>query len=186
MKMDLNLFVMAVLLNSSLCIMQYMFQGIDRIRGIIPPHRSKIPGTKQFFLQWEDFYTQTYGDFLGLIWVMFVFLHLLVDGHFEYWLLAVFFAVFMVTVLFFLKSCRAKDHKPDWGFPTIGRISLGGFSHLPYLGLNAAMVVICIIKSITGELNGLLFWTFVIGAGFWCLTFVADLSSGHFDKLKTI
>lgn len=182
--MNWNLFVFAVILNTILCIIQYFVQQHDLKKGKISPRHSLIPGTSQKFLYWQDFYTQTYGDFLGLVWVMNAFIHLAVAG--EIGILS-WIAVLVITVAVALKAAKmftSDEHKPDWGYPKAGVISLGGMSHLPYLGLNVGMIFILILKIFTGDLTGILLWTALAGGAIWIASFIADMKTGHFDPLQ--
>lgn len=182
--MNWNLFVFVVIVNSILCIVQYLAQQHDLKDGRIAPRHSIIPGTKQKFLHWQDFYTQTYGDFLGLVWVMNAFAHLVVAGkiHLTSWI-----ALLVITVAVIVKASRmftSPEHKPDWGYPRPGAISPGGMSHLPYLSLNVAMVFILIVKIFTGDLTGVLLWTTLAGGAIWITSFIADMKTGHFEPLE--
>ncbi len=177
-------FFMALWINSSLCLIQYAAQQIDVVRGKIPARHSIIPGTNQKFLYWQDFYMQVYADLFGFLWLMNAFIHLWIRGYITQWLWIIFWVVFVVSIALFLKSCLAKNHKPDWGFPAVGRISLGGISHLPYFGLQAGMGAVCFISMFTGALEGALKSALAGGAGFVFLMFMFDKNAGHFDHLK--
>ena len=182
--MNWNLFVIVFFVNTALCLIQYFFQYLDIKRKKLPVRHSIIPGTNQKFLYWQDFYTQIYGDFFGLVWIMNAFVHLAAAGRILYisWI-----AVLVISIAVSVKAFRmftSKDHKPDWGYPKAGAISLGGMSHLPYLGLNIGMIFILIIKIFTGDLTGILLWTSLAGGVIWISSFVADMKTGHFDPLQ--
>jgi len=179
-------FSWALMTNTALCLLQFLAEKIDVRRGKIAARHSLIPGTKQKFLYWEDFYMQTYGDFLGLVWVMNGFAQLLAAGKIDslMWLVFSFFAV--LGILATLKSCLAKDHKPDWGYPEAGKASLGGLSHLPYFGLQSGMGIVCLIKAFTGDLTGLALVMSVSGGVIISAMAVLDRKTGHFDPLARI
>jgi hypothetical protein len=184
MNWNWHVFFCAVIINTVLCLMQFMFQTLDRKRRKIAARNSIIPGTKQRFLYWQDFYTQTYGDFLGLVWVMNGFAHLLINEKMDGPLWIIFMLVFFIAGMVVPIVCLANDHKPDWGFPKIGVISLGGISHLPYFSLNAAMTIICLFHAVTGTLSGILLITTVIGGAVIIIAAIVDLNAGHFDPLN--
>lgn len=184
MNWNFEVFFCVVITNTALCLLQFMFQTVDKRRRKIAPRHSLIPGTKQKFLYWEDFYTQTYGHFLGLVWVMNGFAHLLINGKIDGPLWIIFVFVFFISSMVVTAVCLASDHKPDWGFPKIGMISLGGASHIPYFSLNAAMTIICLFHAVTGTLSGALLLTTAIGGAILIITAIADLHAGHFDPLN--
>ncbi|MFA6513716.1 MAG: hypothetical protein WCT50_00295 [Patescibacteria group bacterium] len=184
--MDWNwqVFFCVAIVNTTLCLMQFLFQTVDKRRRKISPRHSLIPGTKQKFLYWEDFYTQTYGDFLGLVWVMNGFAHLLINEKIDGPLWIIFIFVLFICSMVVTAVCLASDHKPDWGFPKIGMISLGGASHIPYFSLNAAMIIICLFHAVIGTLSGMLLITTATGVAILMMTAIADVQAGHFDPLN--
>jgi hypothetical protein len=182
--MNLSVLFIVVLLNSALCLIQFCCQEIDRRRGKIASRHSFIPGTNQKFLYWQDFYMQTYGDFLGLVWVMNGFAHLLVADKINFWMWILFGAIMITAAMLCLMSCLDKKHKPDWGYPSAGKVSLGGASHIPYFSLNCAMAVVCLIGIISGDLSGAVLWTTIAGGAFILLMAVADSAAGHFAPLQ--
>lgn len=185
--MDWKIFLIVVLINSLLCLAQYVVQKIDRKRGRISPRNSIIPGTEnQKFLYWQDFYNQTYGDFLGLVWVMNGFVQLLVIGQISLVDWTIFIIIAIVSALAFLYLNLQDAHKPDWGYPKQGEVSLGGYVHLLYFGIMLAMAVIDVIKMINGSMSGLIFWTTVGGMVIYLITTIFEIKAGHFDPLKKI
>lgn len=184
MEWNWDIFLRVAIINSALCFLQYCFQEIDFLAGRISERHSLIPGTKQKFLYWQDFYMQTYGDFLGLVWVMNAFGHLFSTGTISLFLWAVFIVVFVFSTVLVLLSCLKMDHKPDWGYPRPGKISLGGLSHVPYFALQAAMGIVCLISIITGQLRGPVMWMALFGGLVIAAMSFADKKSGHFDPLK--
>lgn len=181
--MNWSVFVWALIINTALCLLQFLAEKIDVAKGRIPARHSLIPGTEQKFLYWEDFYMQTYGDFLGLIWVMNGFAQLLAAGKINnlMWLIFAFFVI--LGIFLTLKSCLAKDHKPDWGYPEAGKASWGGISHLPYFGIQSGMGMVCLIKAFTGDLIGLSLITTIGGGMIIIIAAVWDKKAGHFDPL---
>ncbi len=182
--MNWSVFLIVVLLNSLLCSLQYLVERIDKTKGRIVPRHSIIPGTDQKFLYWEDFYTQTYGDFFGLVWIMNGFAHLLIKGQITSleWFIFIFFT--LVSIFIFLYSNLKSGHKPDWGYPSQGRISWGGITHLPYFGSLFAMSILCLINIFSGEIRGVLLWTTLSGGFIYIITIIVDIKLGHFDSIK--
>ncbi len=183
-RVNWTIFLVVVLLNTALCLLQYGAERIDRKRGKIAKRHSIVPGANNKFLYWEDYYTQTYGDLLCLVWVMNGFAHLLITGRISATQWLIFFIVKIIAITIFLYLNLKPGHKVDWGWPTEGKISLGGFSHLPYFGGLSAMSVICLINIISGELNGLLLYSTLIGGLSYIVTIMADIKSGHFKNKK--
>lgn len=181
--MNWSLFVVVVILNTFLCVSQFIIEQIDRKRGAIKPRHSVISGTRKKFLYWEDFYAQTYGDFFGLVFVMNGFAHLFING-ISSWEWLVFIVVSIASVAVFVYMNLQDSHKPDWGYPAKGKISLGGIIHLPYFGALSGMSVICLINIINGGIEGILLYTTISGMAIYLITVVLDIKSGHFDSLK--
>lgn len=77
--MNWSILFLIIVLNSLFCFIQYLVEKFEEKTEKIPLRHSIIPGTNQKFLYWEDFYTQTYGDFLGLVWIANGFAHLIVE-----------------------------------------------------------------------------------------------------------
>lgn len=184
--MNWDYFILVFVVNSSLCLFQYLIQEIDFLRKKIPPRNSIIPGTSQKFLYWQDFYNQTYGDFLGLIWIMNGFVQLVISGQISDTDWFIFIITAVISILIFLFINLQKNHKPDWGYPSEGKVSWGGLSHLPYFGLLFGMSVICLIKIINGEVKTLLLLTILGGFTIYAITTILDIKSGHFNPLRKL
>ncbi len=184
--MNWKVLLFVVLLNSLLCLLQYLMGQIDSLRGRIAPRHSIIPGTRQKFLYWEDFYTQTYGDLLGLLWIMNTFAHLIISGKIDHLEWVIFVIVCVGSILVFLLSCLSPEHKPDWGYPLPGKISLGGLTHLPYFGALSGMAVISALNIVQGEIKGALFWATLMGALIYLFAFILDIKAGNFEPLKRL
>jgi len=175
-------FVVIAVLNTFLCLMQLVAEKIDKKTGKIAPRHSLIPGTKQKFLYWEDFYTQIYGDLLGLVWIINGF-YSMVPILTNYELLA-FGPLSVVSYIIFIVPRLSKDHKPSWGEPEIGKISLGGHVHSFYFSLTLAMAITCVYGMITGKMTGIIFWTTLTGGLVWTISCIADILTGNFSALE--
>lgn len=181
--MNWNIFLLVLKFNTVACFLQLVFQEIERRKGKIPKRRSLIPGTRQKFLYWQDFHVQTFGDFLGLLFIANGFVHLAMAGM-SSTLWTVFIASGTIFGGLFLKSALSHNHKPDWGFPTPGRISLGGIIHLPYFAILSGMSMVCLIAIIDGQMKGGLLWSTLGGGIFYVFIFWIDITKGHFDVLR--
>lgn len=184
--MNWNVFLLVLIINTTLCLLQFLAEKIDKANRKISDRHSVIPGTNQKFLYWEDFYMQTYGDLLGLVWVMNSFVQLLVNGKVNNLMWLIFAGFAILGVYLTLKTCLAKNHKPDWGYPAVGKISLGGISHLPYFGIQLGMAAVCFIKIFSGELFGLPLLTTLGGGIIIVIMAFLDWQAGHFDSLQRI
>jgi hypothetical protein len=181
--MNRDIFVFILMINSMACLLQFLFQEIEKTNGKIPKRGSLIPGTKQKFLYWQDFHVQTFGDFLGLLFIANGFIHLAISGM-SSTLWIVFIASGIIFGGLFLKSALSYNHKPDWGFPAPGKISLGGIIHLPYFAILSGMSTVCLITMINGQMKGCLLWSTLGGGIFYVIIFLIDIKKGHFDAIK--
>ena len=126
----------------------------------------------------------TWGDTIG-VWLMNCsFVHLMVNAclNVRHWIV---FVVLVVAIsIGFTKMCLGKDHKPDYGFPQIGKVSIAGLMHSPYLGVGVAASIFCLWFVITGILRGPVLYVWLSGLAFYAICFVAEIRSGNFDPLK--
>ena len=162
-----------------------MLEQRDLTKGIIEPRHSIILGSdNQKILYWEDFYTQTYGDFLGLVWVMNCFFHLWVAGQLR--LVDFFiFLIFGISIMyaFILNKINAKS-RPDWGKTLNGKLTIGAISHFPYFALLSGMSAVCIFNILLGKVTKLLLILTLLGAIIYGVTVLLDIISGNFTPLK--
>lgn len=180
---DWSLLIFVVLLNAPFALIQFILQEIQRKKepGFIFPRRVKIPGTTgQKFLHWQDFLTQTWGDFIFLPLVAFGFFSCSLNA----WEVYTFLAVAMVAIPIMIGLCTSQNHKPDWGFPGGKAISWGGAVHIPYFAIYSAISVICIIKIIEGQLTNWPLVIALIGSIGWIAMELGDYLLGHFEPLK--
>ncbi len=147
----------------------------------LPSRNSIIPGTNQKFLYVQDFWTMTYGDFLGVPLVVNAFVHLAADDITNLWWTL---GIGMLSTMMFLKMCLGKNHKPDYGFPGIGKISFAGILHLPYFGFGIGASAMSAWNLIIGELRGPVMWVALAGGAVYVGCFVLEIRSGNFDPLK--
>ncbi|PKM91803.1 hypothetical protein CVU82_01180 [Candidatus Falkowbacteria bacterium HGW-Falkowbacteria-1] len=184
--MNWSVFYLVALLNTLFCLSQYLAEQLDKKRGNLPSRKSIISSSKQKFLYWEDFYTQTYGDLFGLVWITNGFIHLAIKGEITNleWVIFIAFSIILATIFAWMNL--RPSHKPDWGYPQKGKISLGGISHLPYFGILSGMALICFINIISGDLRGAPLWATLAGGLFYIIMTVADIKSGNFDEFKTV
>lgn len=183
--MNWTVFLMAIVINTLLCLIQYFFEQRDRKKGIIEPKNSIIPGSDgQKILYWEDFYTQTYGDFLGLVWIMNCFFQLLINGQLGLMdiLILTIFGISGMS-LFILNKLSSKS-KPDWGKTLDGKLTIGAISHFPYFALLFGMSAVCLFNLILGKVTGINLVTLIIGGMIYGVTIVLDFTSGNFSPLK--
>jgi hypothetical protein len=181
--MDINLSVIigVFFANSGACLLQCLSQEIDLRRGKILPRGSTIPNTDQKFLHWQDFETQTWGDLIGLAAVQIAFVQLAMAGYISVQVYAVLGVVSIVSAIGFAVLNMRQNHKPDWGYPEAGKISLGGISHLPYFGVNIAIACADIFYLLTGKLEGELMWIALAGGAIYIASMITDIRVGNFD-----
>ena len=161
----------------------FVAQQLDKS---LPPHNSIIPGTNQRFLHMQDFWTMTWGDIVGVALINTAFVHLAVNGCLGVWHWVAFGVLVVALMVQFARMCTSNNHKPDMGFPDIGKISCTGILHLPYFGVGVAAGAFCVWFIITGDLRGPVLCVGLAGGIFYALCFVAEIKSGNFDPLKRI
>jgi hypothetical protein len=183
--MEFSWTILAGVVAANLFWIGVMFTA-QQLNRSLPPRRSTIPGTNQRFLYMQDFWTMTWGDFIGVALINTAFVHLAVHGCLGVWHWTIFGISAIVISVLFAKMCMGQEHKPDYGFPRIGSISTAGVLHLPYLGVGVAAGVFCIWFILTGDLRGPVFYVGLGGGAFYALCFVAEIKSGNFDPLKRI
>ena len=183
--MEFSWLVIGVTVAANLaCIaLMYLSQVLDTS---LSSRHSLIPGTRQKFLYMQDFWTMTFGDMLGVSMIAIAFTHLAVNGYIDLWQWIAFVALSIVSAVIFAQMCLSKDHKPDMGFPDIGKISWLGILHLPYFGVGIAISIICIWNLVTGNLRGPVMWIGLAGGMFYIACFIAEIKSGNFDPLKKV
>lgn len=151
----------------------------------LPPRNSIIPGTNQFFLYWQDFYCQFVGDTLGLVLIQLAFAHIVNQGiNYPLPFLITFAVVAATDAVFFTQMCLSDKHKPDYGFPVPGKISLSGRLHSVYHGVNVAIIVAMVYFGVVGQAP---LWTIIVaafGLAIWIGGVIADAKSGNFNPLK--
>lgn len=182
MEFSWSIFLVVCVVNTLCMVLMLLTQSLDK--GL-PPRGSLILGTNQKFLYIQDFWTMTYGDLFGVPLIFNAFVHLVVQDIANLWWGLL---VALVSTLAFLKMCLGKNHKPDYGFPNIGKISLAGIMHLFYFGAGMGAAIMCLWGVfVTGSLPWLspVTWVFLGGGVLYIGCFVVEMKSGNFDPLET-
>jgi len=172
-----------VLVNSFWMVVMFVAQQLDKS---LPARHSIIPGTNQKFLHFQDFWTMTYGDAVGVSIINVAFIHLAVAGFLGVWHWVIFLAMIFALAAGFAKMCMSQGHKPDMGFPDIGKISLIGILHLPYFGFGIVAGAFCVWFIFTGDLRGPVLYTGLLGAAIYAVFWGLEVRSGNFDPLKRV
>jgi len=186
MEFNIEIALLTIISNTAICSTQPICNWIDITRGKVMLPGTWIPGTDQRFLGWNDFHTQTWGDLVGLALILVGFAHLINNGLITKDQLLVMILLTGVAMIGFFLMCIGPNHKPDWGYPEIGKISLGGLSHLPYFGAMTAIAIMCVYHIIIGNLRGPLMWIALAGGAIYIASFITDLKAGNFDPIKYI
>jgi hypothetical protein len=183
--MDLSwpIFWAVLVINACYIGFMHLLQTIDKS---LPPRHSLIPGTNQKFLYMEDFYVLMAGDLFGLPLVMNAFLHLVLGGYIKFTELIVLAVIAVLAGIFFALMCLGEKHKPDMGYPKIGKISPHGVSHLPYFGVYVAASASCLWHMYCGEIGNQIIGIAFFGVGIYVSCFYGDIKAGHFEPLKLI
>lgn len=173
--------IIPVLVNTVLCLPQLLAEKVEQKMGRMPRRHSIILGAKQKFLCWEDYYCQTYGDLLGLVWVMVVFFSIITKLTNYEWLS--FGILCLVSFVIFLVPRIKKDKRPTWG-ESDGKISIGGYIHGVYFSLTLAMTIICLYGMVVGKLNLMDIVFVIVGIVIWIIACLMDVLVGNFAPLK--
>lgn len=170
-----------VLVNTVLCLLQLLAEKVEQKMGRMPQRHSIILGAKQKFLCWEDYYCQTYGDLLGLVWVMVGFYSMTTKLTNYEWL--TFGILCLISFVIFLVPRIKKDKRPTWG-ESNGKISIGGYIHGVYFSLSLAMTVMCLYGMLIGKLIGADIFLVLGGIIIWSVSCLMDVKVGNFAPLK--
>lgn len=178
-----TILLVVALVNSVWMVLMFAAQEFDKS---LPPRHSTIPRTNQRFLYFQDFWTMTWGDGIGVALINTAFAHLAINGCLGVWHWVVFMALVTALAAGFAKMCMSPGHKPDMGFPDIGKISWIGILHLPYFGLGMTAGAFCVWFICTGDLRGPVLYVGLLGAAAYAVFLVLEVKSGNFDPLKRI
>ena len=184
MEFSWLIFVSVVIANF-LCIgVMLLAQALDKS---LPTRNSIIPGTNQKFLYIQDFWTMVYGDMFGVSLITTAFVHLAVNEYVNLWQWITLVTITVVSAIGFMKMCLGKDHKPDYGFPEIGKISTAGVLHLPYFGVGIAVSAVTTWNLVAANLwKEPTMWVGLAGGAWYITCFILEIKSGNFDPLKRV
>lgn len=179
MEFSLKIYVVAASCNLFWIFVMFLVQQLDKN---FPEQHSTIPGTNQKFLYMQDFWTISWGDTIGMSLIWAAFFHLVIYRfEFRHWLV---FAVLSVLLMAgFAIMCFGKDHKPNMGFPDIGKISWNGILRLPYFGAGVSAAVFCVWLV---AFPGRVLLIFFAGAVIYFIFFCMEVKSGNFDQINKI
>ena len=79
-----------------------------------------------------------------------------------------------MDAVFFTRMCLGENHKPDYGFPAPGKVSLAGALHSVYHGVNVAIIVAMVYFGVVGLAP---LWTVIVaifGFAIWVGGVIAD------------
>ncbi len=172
MDFSLILPIAVILLNLAFLSIGFIVQEWESKTSRIPP-RSKE------FLYLQDLPIIMIGDFIGLS---------LIDSSLALiiseiglpssaWLLTSFILSIAGTI-FFHKQCLSLRHIPDVGYPKIGKASLTGLGHLPYVVFQFWLILISLWYFINVRTPFLLITA--LGIILYCLTYLLDLKKGKY------
>jgi hypothetical protein len=185
--MNLSWLVLAIVFIANLgyIIVLLIVQEMD---WKLPPRYStiQIPGTHQKFLHIFDFYTLTWGCITGVPLIFNAFVHLVMCGLIDPQKWITFVGIAVISSVIFAGVCLNSKHKPDMGFPKIGKISWVGIIHLPYLGIGIASTILCLRNIFSIEFSGPVYHLFVVGISIYTASLLADIKCGNFNPLKKV
>lgn len=183
MEINWILVIVCFLVNTCCLSGQFGLQYLDLSHQKIQRRGTLIPGTNQCFLYMQDFATNSWGDLLGLSLIQTGFAHLWVTGCLSLLEWTELVLVATITSGIFLYVCLQTHHKPDSGFPEIGKISSSGKWHIPYFGINAGIAAVD-IHLLFGPLRGSAMWLSLAGGAIYVVAIACDIAHGNFASLQ--
>jgi len=179
---ELTVGIIALFINIGLWLGMYFIQRWESRTGRISARRMhNKKDLKNTFLYLYDFFTNGFvGDWLALSMVDMAVAVSIYQNGFQSWM---FLPVLVVagSLVHFYKMCTKSNHKTDWGFPRVGKISWGGRSHMVYAGIQGWLICIGIIFVAIGQMN--LFPLFIAGLAIWVICWLADFLTGRFSSI---
>ncbi len=182
MEFSWAIFGLVVLGNFAWVGVMFLAQELDKS---LPPRRSLIPGTRQPFLYMWDWYTILYGDTIAVPLIVNAYMHLVAYGHISAVQSTISALLAMILTVVGIVSCLGPNHKPDQGFPEVGRISAHGLIHMPYFGAGWSMGAVALCHWLfLGHLSGPVLWLGLFGGVLYLFLLAMEFKSGNFDPLK--
>lgn len=178
--------VVSLAFNSVFCYMIYKTQQAEAHAGKIPARRSIIPGTRQQFLYLQDFRVMVWGDWICLAVTGIAFWYLVLSQNITPLSWVAYIAIAIIDAIAFTLMCLVKTHKPDYGFPEVGKTSIAGYLHSGYHGCNVAGIILSVWHFLIGNLHGWPMWCLFIGGGAYLVAFYLDIRTGNFAKVEYI
>ena len=156
-----------------------LVQEVEEGEGRIP--KRSVSKTKPFrYLQ--DWYTATWGDWVGLSLVVAVAGYVYTTAHLPFVAVATLVG-FVGTIVFHLWGMDER-HRPDSGYPTAGTMSHSGALHLFYFFAQASVGAYVAVLALTGLLQGVPLYLAAVGGAVYMLSFLYDIHTGKFALLK--
>ena len=181
---DWRLLVSAFGLNTIFIVAILLVQKIESTTGTLYGRLSLVPETNQPFLYWQDFKYQSIGNTIFMPFILYTFLWILKYQTISSLTWVWFSTIGIIDISLFANMCLAKDHKPDWGYPGAGEISIGGLIHLVYHGVYMAISFITLyFITIRWGTDLPCFW-FFLGIIPYLATVIWDNKSGRFEKIQ--
>jgi hypothetical protein len=149
------------------------------------------PRTKKFFYL-QDFNSSGWGDLLGVTLID-IGASIIVAQTWDFgnWPAIIFACMLGISIAsIFQYSCTRPSHKPDWGYPSAGETSLGGWIHLVYLGFQYAFGLfglMLVYTSVASETFSTILDPFLIsmaGAAIYVASLIRDVQQGNFVSVS--
>ncbi|MBT4349754.1 hypothetical protein HOD19_03205 [bacterium] len=183
--LDWKLLVIAIVINTVYVLVILFAQRVESNSGKLMKRHDIIPGTHQIFLYWQDFTTQAGGNSLLMPFILYVFIWKTAHQSFPPSIWPWLIGVAIIDMILFATMCLAKNHKPDWGYPSQGKMSVGGFLHLLYHGSYMAIILASLYSVVIDweVVPGILLITCL---AIYLVFAQLDYRFGYFEKLKKI
>lgn len=158
-----------------------IIEAAESRAGVIPPPgqwNGALP-----FLYFCDWHTATWGDLIGITLIDWSAGYELSSMTPSLWLVTLAMLVGFAGTTAFHMRCLSPRHRPDFGYPKIGRISMTGRAHTLYLFAQSSLSALMLLLLGTGELRGTTLAVGLAGGAVYVASFLCDCYTGRFSLL---
>ena len=177
---DLTIAIIVLFINVSAWFVLFGIQYWEFYTGrILPRKKHDKRNPVDSFLYIQDFDTDgVIGDIIALSLIDIATALSIHSTGFSLWMFVSIPVAILVTGRF-IKLTLEQTHKPDWGFPSPGKVSWGGKAHLVYFFCQSCVGVMGLISIWTNP-KILPVTLFAIGVVIYGIAYAKDYFSGKF------
>ena len=171
--------VLAVLLSLGFWLLILVVQWFETRVGYIP-QRSRGQRPFRYF---QDWYTTTLGDWIGLSLIDFVCgYYVSAAGGISLYLVLVALVAGFCMAWLAHRQFGSPRHVPDSGYPRPGRASVSGALHILYFFAQGSACVLALLLAVLGQLGAPLLAMALGGGGIYLASYALDYRQGIFFK----